>query len=297
MVAAGNSNAESSGKKDRREAAREKARLDRELEKRRARRNRGFLQGGIGIIVLAIVAIVALVIVNQPPPPSAVGPKNMLSDGILFRGANLDAVTTAAITANGKPVVTSTSTPAVPARIVIYLDYQCPYCAQFESTNSAHIAALVKQGTATLEVHPISFLDNSSGSNRYSTRSANAAACVANYQPNNFLAVSAALYANQPGENAGGKTDAQLISVLTGAGSGSAEIQSCIKAEKFGTWVAAASNRLDPGGKSNVFAGVAKTPQPFAGTPSVFVNGIKYPGSITDAAVFAAFVSAQQAAS
>lgn len=297
MVAAGNPNAESSGKKDRREAAREKARLDREIEKRRARRNRGFIQGGIGVAVLVIVAIVAIVIVNQPPPPSSVGPKNMLSDGILFSGPNNDAVTTAAIPANGKPVATSASTTAGMANIVVYLDYSCPYCAQFESTNSAQIAALVKKGTATLEIHPIAFLDNSSGTNKYSTRAANAIACVANYEPNSFLAVSDALYRNQPAENAGGKSDAQLLSVLSGAGAGSAEIRSCVTSGKFGTWVAAATNRLDLSGKSGSFAGVAKTPEPFAGTPTIFVNGIKYPGSITSAPAFAAFVAAQQAAS
>ena len=293
MVAAGNANSESAGKKDRRDAAREKARLDREVEKRRARRNRTFLQGGIGLGLLAIVAIVALVIVNQPAPASTAGPKNMLSDGILISGPSLNAVPTAAIAASGKPVVTDTAALATKINIVTYLDFQCPFCEQFETTNSAQIDALVTSGKASLEVHPIAFLDGSSLGNRYSTRAANAAACVANYQPNNFQAVSRALYANQPPESSSGKSDAQLLSVLAGAGSNTADITACVKKEKFSPWVSAATARLDPTGKTDVFRGVAKTPMKFFGTPAVFVNGERYTGSITDPAVFAAFVTQQ----
>src|SRR6185312_7975883 len=89
------------GKKDRREAAREKARLDREAERKRIRRNKIFLQGGVGVVVIAMAAIVMLIIVNQPKPvelsTNAAGPLNMASDGILLTGSTTSAVKTPGI--------------------------------------------------------------------------------------------------------------------------------------------------------------------------------------------------------
>ncbi len=292
MAAPGSNN--QPGKKDRREAAREKARLEREAEKRRQRRNRIFVQGGIGIVVLAIVAVIALVIVNVNKPAGP-GPLNMASDGILLTGSNLSATKTPAIKAGAVPIVTDRTKHKTTANIVTYIDYQCPYCQQFETTNATQIATWVKAGVATIEIHPIAFLDNSSLGNKYSTRAANAAACVANYDPNNYYAVNTALFANQPAENTSGKTDAQLFAVLKGAGSGSAAIKSCITSQQFVPWVAAATARVHPNGDAKVFKGVAVTPITFGGTPTVFVSGVQYTGSLTDATAFSAF-TAQHAA-
>ncbi len=282
------------GKKDRREEAREKARIEREAQKRRERRNRIFLQGGIGLAVIAIAVVVVLLIVNGSKPVVAgPGPKNMASDGILISGSNLDAVRTPALSSKQKPTPTDRSKHTSTVNIVTYIDYQCPYCNQFETTNESQIADWIKAGKATIEIHPISFLDRSSLGNKYSTRAANAAACVANYDPNNFYAVNTALFKDQPAENTGGKTDKELIATLKSAGSSSAAISSCITSQKFVPWVTAASKRIDTTGQTVVFKGVANTPTVFGGTPTVFVNGEQYKGSLTDPSVFASFVQAQ----
>jgi protein-disulfide isomerase len=273
------------GKKDRREQARETARLEREAQKRRERRNRVFLQSGIGIAVLAIVAIVVLVIINVNKPEGP-GPRNMASDGIVLSGSKLQAVETPAIKAGGSPVVTDTKKLTGVAHIVTYIDYQCPYCLQFETTNEDQIATMVKSGEATIEIHPIAILDASSLGNKYSTRAANAAACVANFDPNDFYAVNTALYANQPAENTSGMSDKQLLSILKGAGASGANITSCVTSQTFAGWVKAETARV----VSGTFTGVATTPSSFAGTPTVFVNGQKYGGSLTDADAFASFV-------
>lgn len=290
MVAPGNNAESGSGKKDRRDAARDKARLDREVEKRRARRNRGFLQGGIVVVVLAVAAIIGLVVVNSSVPASTVGPKNMASNGILFSGTNMAAVTTPAAKLNGVAVATKKTTTKVPVQIVTYLDYQCPYCEQFETTNSAQIATWVKAGQATVEIHPISFLDNNSLGNKYSTRAANAAACVANFEPSKFYAVNSALFANQPAEQTAGKTDAELLTTLKIGGASSDSIAKCVKDETFVGWVAKSTAQLKVGTDKPVFQDVATTPIKFPGTPTVFVNGQQYKGSLTDPAVFASFV-------
>lgn len=290
MVAPGNNNEPGSGKKDRRDAAREKARLDREVEKRRARRNRGFLQGGIVVVVLAVAAIITLVVVNSSVPSSTIGPKNMASNGIILSGPDMTVVKTSAAKLNGVGAATKKNATAVPVSIVTYIDYQCPYCEQFETANNAQIATWVKGGQATVEIHPIAILDNASLGNKYSTRAANAAVCVANFDPNKFFAVNSAFFANQPAEQSGGKTDAELLATMKTAGASSDDITKCVKNETFAGWVKASTAQLKAGSKLKVFDGVATEPQVFEGTPTVFVNGQKYPGSITDPAVFASFV-------
>lgn len=286
------------GKKDRREQAREKARIDREAERRRTRRNRFLLQGGIGAAVVVIALVIVLVVVNMPKPAalstSKAGPQNMISDGILLKGPNLQAVPTAGITSGGKQVPTDRSKYSDTTNIVTYVDYQCPACRAFEATNSDQIKQMVASGAATLEIHPIAFLDNSSQGNKYSTRAANAAACVANFDPDKYYDVSTALFANQPAEGSPGRSDAQLISVLKDAGVSGSKISTCITTQKFVPWVTAATKRVDTSGSTDVFKGVANTPMKFFGTPGVFVNGERYTGSITDAAAFKAFVAAQK---
>lgn len=281
-------------KKDARSSARERAQAAREAEKKRHRRNRVLLQGGIGVAVLAIVVIVALIVVNLPKPGPTTSPLNMRSDGILLSGSAMEAVKTAATPAGKKPVATTVGTSKTPVRIVTYIDYQCPYCEQFETTNEAQIKSLVESGAATLEIHPVSFLDNSSQGNRYSSRAANAAACVANYDPNDYFAVNTALYADQPAESTNGRTDAQLLATLKKGGADSGDITSCVKTEEFKTWVSASTARLKIGSSTPVFQGVATTPIAFPGTPTVFVNGALYQGSLTDPSVFASFVAAQK---
>jgi protein-disulfide isomerase len=285
-------------KNEKRDHAREQARIMREKQKAKDRRKRFFIQGGIGLAVVAIIAIVAIVVVqnNQnsvTAASTASGPLNMKSDGILFHGVGGKAVAvkTAAVEAKAKPVATDTSKLTSTANIVEYVDYQCPYCLEFVTTNLASEEKWVAAGKATLEIHPISILDASSEGNRYSSRAASAAACVANYAPNDFLAVTKALYANQPAESTPGMSNSKLLSIIQGAGATGSKITGCVNGESFKTWVTESTARVTGGS----FAGVATTPQAFGGTPTVFVNGAPYTGSLTDEATFAAFVDTQKA--
>src|SRR5690606_11469343 len=138
--------------------------------------------GGVILGVVAVLAVVALVVVTSSR--SSEGPLNMASDGIVLSGDTLAATSTPALESGALPVAnTATSDPL---SIVIYVDYMCPYCSQFESVNGSLVEQLVTSGVATLEIHPIAILDNSSQGTKYSTRAANAMACVANYAPNYF---------------------------------------------------------------------------------------------------------------
>jgi protein-disulfide isomerase len=121
---------------------------------------------------------------------------------------------------------------------------------------------------------------------RYSTRAANAAACVANYSPDQFWDFNTVLFQNQPAENTEGLDDSTLKNLTTQAGvTGQAEIDACIDDTPFASWVADATARALQGPLPNT------TEASVSGTPTVLVNGQKYNGSLSDAAAFADFVS------
>jgi protein-disulfide isomerase len=278
------------GKKARRDAAREKARLQREAERKRKLRNRRITQGVVIVAILAVLAVVGVVIFNGVggAQASAAGPKNMISDGILLtgNGKTITATRTAGLKAGEKPVPTDVNAHSKTVNIVTYIDYQCPYCDEFETTNETQMMEWVTAGVATLEIHPIAILDSSSDGTDYSTRSANAAACVANYEPDKYLAVNKVFYANQPKEGTTGLTNAKLVSLVKKAGADNAKIPACINGETFRTWVGDATSRAlkGPLPNSNVKA--------VTGTPTVIIDGTQYNGSLTSASDFSNAVEA-----
>jgi protein-disulfide isomerase len=278
----GGSGADGLNTSERREAAREKARILREDHRKRDRRRRVFLQGGIAVAIIVVVAVVVLVVANGIRPPSP-GPLNMQSDGIKI-GADYKAVATPALKPGEAPTPSKTNSPDVIA-IQIYLDYQCPICGAFEKANASQISTWVKSGAATLEIHPIAILDRVSLGTKYSTRAANAAGCMANYSPNTYFAFSALLFSHQPAENTEGLTDGQILALAEKAKPTKlSSIETCIKNQTFKSWVNAATTRATTGpiGGTNV----AKV----SGTPTVIINGIQYTGSVSDASAFASAV-------
>ena len=273
MAASGTSNAPQ-GKKDRREAARETARLEREAEKKRQRRTKILLQGGIGVAILAVVAIVVAIVV-QPTAPGTPGPQNMASSGILFTGKSgvTTPTMTAAAAADGKPKATKTDTSDGLAHIVTYVDWACPACKSFEATYASQVQQLIASGSATLEVHPISILDRNYGTSRYASRAANTAACIANYQPSKFLEAQKAFYDKQPTEGTSGLTDTQIKALVTGAGINDPSVTKCIDTEKFKSWVSKSTE---------VTTSTASLINPAANgfsTPTVLVNGKRWDGA------------------
>ncbi len=256
-------------KNQRREAAREAARLEREKQKKRDRMRRWLIPSLSTLAVLAIAAgIVWAFISNQPAPQSSVGPRNMISDGILFTGQDgeLVPVETGAIQPSGEPTPTDLDDDGL-AHIVTYVDFSCPACQGFEAAYAESIQSLVGQGFATLEVHPIAILDSRYAGSRYSTRSNNAGACVADLAPESFLDVMAAMFVNQPQEGTTGLTDDEIIDVVHGAGLVDEDVDACIDDELFGPWVTAATERTT--GNPDL---IAPGSQGFS-TPTVVVNG------------------------
>jgi len=275
-------------KNERREQAREQARQLREAAKKKERRNRILLQGGIIVAVIAVVAVIAIVIVSSVKPAGP-GPRNMASDSLLVQPGGAVAETPGL-----QPGATPTPNPQPTGddviRIQTFVDYMCPYCGLFEQTNAQYIQTLVDSGAASLEIFPISFLDRLSLGTAYSTRAANAFACVADEQPDKALAFHELLFENQPAESSSGLSDDQIIEFARQAGAKSTSVESCIRDQKFKGWVAAATER-------------AQSVSGVTGTPTVIVNGQiysgtvfgqSYNGSLTDQATFRQFVAAAQ---
>lgn len=269
-------------KNERREQARESARIQREEQRKKDKRNKILLQGGIILGVLGVAALVVVLIVTSIRPAGP-GPNNMASGGIQFT-SGFEVTTTAPLPNDADPIPNPTSDDTDVLDIQMYADYFCPICNAFEQTNQEYINTLVESGAATLEVFPVAILDRVSLGTKYSTRSANAAACVADTAPDSFMDFHAALFANQPAEQTSGLDNAQLIELASAAGADSDAIAECINGGTFTSFVTAmttaAINNPD----------LASPSSGGFGTPTVIVNGQRYDGAINDAEAFRAFL-------
>lgn len=271
-------NAQRPNKNQARELARQKAREMRLAGSAREKRNRLFIQLGLGLTALTVIGALAAVILTafQPAGP---GPINMQSDGIKISSGNV-AVPTQALPADSDPVATPKNAAGV-VDITIFVDYLCPICGQFEEANAAAISDLLARGAATVEIHPIAILTNRSQGTQYSLRAANAAACVANDYPNSFLNFHNALFENQPAEDTPGLSDEDLIALATSAGAGP-KVEECITETAFEDWVKASTERAISGNLA--INDLDKKFESVTGTPTILINGKQYNPSYDPAA-------------
>ncbi|WP_440695022.1 DsbA family protein [Clavibacter nebraskensis] len=267
------------GHRRRREAAREKARLNRMKQRRRDVAARGLVRGGIAVALVAVVVVVGL-IVSQGARPAGPGPQNMASDGILI-GKGLAAAPTQALDPEQEPVPTASQSAGV-AHIRVYVDYLCTACKEFQDTNGAQMEGWLQSGAATVEVHPVAIL--TSKSQAYSMRAANAAACVADSSPDDFWAFNSALFAEQPAEQSTGLSDDRLVELASQAGAASPDVSKCVSEQRFQSWVNSATDRVLDGEIPD--SNVAKV----VGAPVIVVGDRQYTGQPDDAKAFAAFV-------
>lgn len=243
---------------EQREEARAKAKLMREQHKKGEKRKRAALQFGLGGAAIAIIGLVAFALISGANKETA-EPKNMAFNNGIKIGTNLEAFTADYTPAAG-------DAGANVPNIQVYIDYQCPFCRDFELPNQSQFESWVTKGVATLEIHPISFLDGRGTPNEYSSRAANAAVCVAEYSPNSFFKFNSILFANQPEEGTAGPENPELVEFTKQAGvTNAGEIESCVNEKRFGTWVSEittkALNENIPGTEYRV-----------EGTPFVLVN-------------------------
>lgn len=220
-------------KAERTSAAREQARLIREAETKRRKRNSWLIRGGIVVAAIAVIVVVALIVIstmrsNAPVADSGPVAANMNSNGGVVIGKNgtvippteaagevdkgtLPPAPTAAPTAVGDlaGLGIAASPQGQPIQVVLYVDFICPACNAFEKANASILKDLADQGTITYEYRPLGFLDQQSATN-YSSRAAAAAAAVANNDPSKYRDFVNKLFENQPQEGGSGLSNDQL---------------------------------------------------------------------------------------
>ena len=256
---------------EQRDAARAKAREIRDAHKRSEQRRKYGLIAGVAGAVLVLGGLIGFAVVANAPAPAQI-PTNLIFDGGIKIGKDLKA-----FTPNFKP-----TTADVP-KIQIFIDYQCPFCQAFELPNAALIESKVAAGDWVIEYHPLSFLDGAGSPNAYSSRAANAAVCVAEYSPDNFMKFNNVLFANQPAERSAGPENDGLIAFAQQVGVKNFEkIQTCINEKSFGDWILQTTSK-------QLNAEFQNTGLVVDSTPYIIVNGQRYTGTTEEMASPARF--------
>lgn len=204
-----------------------------------------------GIIAAALVitfAIVAAWIVHNfsadsAAHPPADSPNIDAPEGI---SAEQPYFSLGADESSGKPVVD------------VYLDFMCPFCRWFPEINNDDVERLVEDQDVTLRLHLTTMLDEMSTSGDYSTRAANAAACVYDLAPAKFLDFESRLFTHQPKEGSSGLTDDQLQEYASQSGA-PRRVKKCIADLKYEQWL---HGTVQPDALDRI-----------SGTPTIFING------------------------
>ena len=147
-----------------------------------------------------------------------------------------------------------------PANVEAYIDFQCPFCRQFEMSAESTLDTLLAQGLISLVRHPMNFLDEISPT-RYSSRAAAASAAASD--AGMFHEYARVLFEDQPPEGGPGLSDGQLIELGEGIGISDPQFAATIRRGTYLPWPSFVTQRA-------IARGVA-------GTPSVFVDGIPVP--------------------
>ena len=270
--------------------AREKARqiAAQQAKKSPSKASRRWLQLGVLAVVLVIVGIIGFVVVNGnknnkiaesgPVPASAneYGGIVLTKDGIVKNSSTREtrdfkqlATSTSSVTpmVNGTAAAVNTLPPGVqtaeeaakngqPVRVTIFQDYNCVHCAEFETKYGEEIQKLVEDGTITLEIRNLTFLDRSSPT-AYSARTAAAAYSVANQvSTSNFLNYQREIFSHQ---GTGDMNNQQIADIASKYG---ASIGSDMNEDKWRPFVDVVNAESASNG--------------IQGTPTVFVDGDQY---------------------
>lgn len=228
----------SSKRNERREAARRRAEELRAETARREKRAR--LITIISTVAgLSVLAVLIMIIVSQgsKSPIEAVEnqPNNVVNGSIQFGDVDNEEV-----------------------EAIVYSDYMCPVCKDFEDINGADLKALAQTDGVVVSYFPLSFLDRSSQGTKFSTRSSNAAMCVADGAKDSFIEFHEAMFANQPEQGSAGMTNEEMADLAVAAGADDA-VRQCILDEEFDDYVEAITQH-------------ASSKHDVTGTPTVRIN-------------------------
>lgn len=155
------------------------------------------------------------------------------------------------------------SAPAGKPEVVIYEDFQCPACANFEQTYGPTIQQLAADDAIGLTYRIMTFLDQNLQTD-HSLRAAGAFGC--SITAGKGEAYHNLIYANQPANEGDGWTDEQLKAFGTEAGitgEDKTTFDQCVTDGTYQGWAQLSNNAAFESGVT--------------GTPTIEVNGQKVP--------------------
>ncbi len=207
-------------------------------QRAKEKRRNALIQGGLLVTVVAVVVLLVVVVLQyrdrQDEPATA--PARVSDEGGFVVGAEDASVT-----------------------VSVVEDLQCPACQAFETTSGAALAELAQADDTAVEYRVVAFLDRAS-TDDYSSRSANASACVWDQgDPEVWRDFHDSLYVQQPAEGGAGLPDEQLVQLATDAGADADTVGPCIEDGEFLRWVEQNTQAVSETGVDS--------------TPTVFVNG------------------------
>lgn len=201
----------------------------------RERRRRLLIVGGI-VAALVLAVVVGLVVQAQ-------------------RDTTGEAATTPAGASDDFGLVLGEDD--APHSVVIYEDFLCPVCAQFEALTDTGLSAAVESGQVQVEYRTLDFLSRFGD---YSLRAANAFAVVLDAAgPEAAKELHDTLFALQPPESGPFPDDEALVDAAVEAGVEEEQVREGIEDLQFEQWVA---NATDQASRDGV-----------RGTPTVMLDG------------------------
>lgn len=205
-------------------------------QRAKEKRRNALIQAGIALTAVVAVLLVTVAVLNA-------------------RGAGQAEVVPEAVNADGGFVV---GDAAADTTITVYEDLQCPACKAFEDASGEKLTELAESGDVAVEYRIISFLDSPATDN-YSSRAANASACVMEQGEDTWAAFHQAMYEQQSPETGPGLTDEEILQIAVEAGADESTTESCIADGTYDDWVQQVTDESGDDGVSS--------------TPTVMVNG------------------------
>ena len=212
------------------QAASARAAAIREEQDRKERRRRSLVVTGIVVVVLAL----------------------LLGVGYAVQAGRDDSTGSAATGTAPAGAVSGLAVPAgeasAPVQVVVYEDFMCPYCGQFEAAGRSAFGEDIADGRVQFQYHVLNFLDRSSSTD-YSTRAANALAVVLDTSGQTVAKrFHDLLFENQPEEGGAGLSDDQLVDLAVQAGATESAVRPGVEGLDFEGWVDEVTDRASKDG-------------------------------------------------
>lgn len=234
-----------------------------QADQARAERNRQLTLIGAVVAVLAVIAAAVFWYSGSSSsgsPTSAAAAAQIPARVVGLSGAPATTVSSTSIPAGSAPALVIGKTSA-PVKVVVYEDFLCPFCREFEEASRDFLHAAASQGKVEVEYRPFHLLPE-----QYSLDALNAfAAVLGKSSPSVALQFHDLLYDKQPYEQSATFPNAgQLAKWAASVGGDQSSVESAVSAN-------------DPAfaKSADALAAAAKVP----GTPTIFVNGKQLTGS------------------